>query len=123
VTASVDAIELARPLDLARDMTIIGRVVWTGRSSLDIRMELHQQQEGDGQAPVDPSLVALFSFVALDPVTKKAIAINPLQVRWAGAGAGAGCRLQAVGSRPAGQAAGTCRCSQLRARGCLGACL
>ncbi len=71
VTASVDAIELAALLDISQDLTISGKVAWTGRSSLDIRMELQQGQQA--------SLVALFSFVALDPVTKKAIAINPLK--------------------------------------------
>jgi acyl-CoA hydrolase len=62
------------------------QVVWSGRSSLDIRMELRQQQG----TPAEPSLAALFSFVALDPVTKKAIPINPLQVRADGGRAGPG---------------------------------
>jgi acyl-CoA hydrolase len=149
VTASVDAIELARQLDLSRDMSITGQVVWTGRSSLDIRMELRQgeqqgeqqqgeqqqgeqqqgeqqqqqpqqpqqRQQGGGHAPGAPALVALFSFVALDPVAKRAIAINPLQVgclapsagagMGARAGAGAGRRLtnwrQAAGARRCGK--------------------
>lgn len=42
VTASVDAIQLSRRLAIEEDMTIQGQVVWTGSSSMDIRMELLQ---------------------------------------------------------------------------------
>ncbi len=42
VTASVDAIQLRRRLAIETDMTIQGQVVWTGSSSMDIRMELTQ---------------------------------------------------------------------------------
>ena len=42
VTASVDRISLARRLVLGADLTMAGSVVWTGRSALDIRMQLRQ---------------------------------------------------------------------------------
>jgi len=42
VTASVDRIALARRLTLDADLTMAGSVVWTGRSAMDIRMELRQ---------------------------------------------------------------------------------
>lgn len=42
VTAAVDEIQLRRPLSLAADITVHGQVVWTGRSALDIRMQLFQ---------------------------------------------------------------------------------
>jgi acyl-CoA hydrolase len=42
VTASVDAIDLRKRLRVATDMTMTGEVVWTGSSSMDIRMELLQ---------------------------------------------------------------------------------
>jgi hypothetical protein len=42
VTASVDAIELRKRLEVERDMSMGGQVVWTGTSSMDIRMELLQ---------------------------------------------------------------------------------
>lgn len=42
VTASVDAIHLHKRLDIGRDMTAVGSVVWMGSSSMDIRMELRQ---------------------------------------------------------------------------------
>ncbi len=42
VTASVDAIQLRKRLAIETDMTVHGQVVWTGSSSMDIRMELLQ---------------------------------------------------------------------------------
>lgn len=42
VTASVDRITLARRLALDADLTMAGSVIWTGRSALDIRMQLRQ---------------------------------------------------------------------------------
>lgn len=42
VIASVDAIQLRKRLAIETDMTIQGQVVWTGSSSMDIRMELLQ---------------------------------------------------------------------------------
>jgi hypothetical protein len=42
VTASVDRIALARRLALDADLTMAGSVIWTGRSALDIRMQLRQ---------------------------------------------------------------------------------
>ncbi|KAF6250835.1 HotDog domain-containing protein [Scenedesmus sp. NREL 46B-D3] len=74
VTAAVDAIEYQRPAVLSADMTCQGQVVYTGGSSLDIRMELLQEPH----AP-SPSLVALFSFVLLDPDTKRPARVPQLQ--------------------------------------------
>lgn len=73
VTVAVDAIELGHPVALDRDVVCQGQVVFTGGSSLDIRMELLQAPH----AP-EPSLVALFSFVLLDPETRKPAAVPPL---------------------------------------------
>jgi acyl-CoA hydrolase len=42
VTVAVDAIELGHPVALDRDVVCQGQVVFTGGSSLDIRMELLQ---------------------------------------------------------------------------------
>ncbi|KAG2496152.1 hypothetical protein HYH03_005754 [Edaphochlamys debaryana] len=73
VTASVDEIALQHPLKLEREVVVRGQVVWVGKSSLDIRMQLFQEQH----APA-PSLEALFSFVQLDPATRKAAPVVPL---------------------------------------------
>lgn len=72
VTASVDAIKLRTRLDLSKDMHMSGAVVWTGRSAMDIEMQLRQ----DGPAP---SMVSLFTFVARNPVDGRSTPINPLQ--------------------------------------------
>jgi len=103
VTASVDAIHLARPLPIGRDLTMSARVVWTGSSSLDVRMEVTQAQGADagGADAADgadgaprqtttpthasppppseegPALVALFSYVALDRATGRPAAVPP----------------------------------------------
>ena len=42
VTAAVDAIYLRRRLDLSQDVQVSGQVVWTGKSAMDIRMQLTQ---------------------------------------------------------------------------------
>lgn len=42
VTAAVDAIHLRRRLDLNQDVQVSGQVVWTGKSAMDIRMQLTQ---------------------------------------------------------------------------------
>jgi acyl-coenzyme A thioesterase 9 len=97
VTASVDAIELARPLRLDRDLQMSARVVYTGSSSLDVRMEVRQPEEeeeaeatgpnsGGTTTPTPPptttttttsrpSLVALFSYVALDRATRRPVRV------------------------------------------------
>lgn len=49
VTVAVDAIELAHQVVLDRDMACQGQVVYTGGSSLDIRMELLQVCGGTGR--------------------------------------------------------------------------
>lgn len=42
VTAAVDAIHLRRRLNLHSDIEMSGQVVWTGKSAMDIRMQLTQ---------------------------------------------------------------------------------
>ncbi|KXZ55226.1 hypothetical protein GPECTOR_3g368 [Gonium pectorale] len=74
VTAAVDEISLRHPLQLERDVMVHGQVVWTGRSALDIRMQLMQAHHEP-----QPSLEALFSFVHLDPATRKASPVVPLR--------------------------------------------
>ena len=106
VTASVDRVRLLRQLRLDRDVILSGAVAWTGRSSMVIRMEAwpadHPDAPSDAQhltsgerasgdhAPSSsssgtsrargsgPSLSADFTFVARDPLTNRAAALNPL---------------------------------------------
>ena len=82
VTASVDRIRLRqRPL-VESDQTLSGQVTWTGRSSMEIRMQCHgsaTSATGNSSTSRDDEwLEAFVTFVTLDPVTKKPTAIPPL---------------------------------------------
>lgn len=72
VTASIDEIEVRHRANLRDDMELSGRVVWTGRSSLEIDMRVTSTWTAD------PWLVANFTFVARDQVTQRATGIPPL---------------------------------------------
>ncbi|XP_050252195.1 acyl-coenzyme A thioesterase 2, chloroplastic isoform X2 [Quercus robur] len=77
VTASVDRIVLKKPVSVDKDLKISGSVIWVGRSSIEIQMEVITQGEG----PDDSDSVALtanFIFVARDYKTNKAAQVNRL---------------------------------------------
>jgi acyl-CoA hydrolase len=46
VTASVDKISLKKPLSVEKDLMMRGAVAWVGRSSMEIRMEILQSDDG-----------------------------------------------------------------------------
>ncbi|KAK6518851.1 hypothetical protein TWF281_003542 [Arthrobotrys megalospora] len=78
VTAAVDRISLLHPPTSFCDMELRGMVTWTsGRSSMEISLEVVALEENK------TVLTCQFTMVALDPVTKKATAINPLIVETA----------------------------------------
>ncbi len=87
VTAAVDAIRFGRGAEpsLAHDLTLGGRVVWTGATSLDVEMELRAAGGGgDGGAagaPPPPHARALFTFAARDALTGAAHRVRPLEPR------------------------------------------
>jgi acyl-coenzyme A thioesterase 9 len=93
VTATVEAIHFnPPPLHLEKDMKLSGRVVWTGKSSMDILIEVRQEKDGDENGSENittknskkiktkaaPNISALFTFVARDPITGKAHQISPV---------------------------------------------
>lgn len=45
VTAAVDAIHVRGSIPMERDLLMEGKVVWTGRASLDIRMTLREVEQ------------------------------------------------------------------------------
>jgi acyl-coenzyme A thioesterase 9 len=73
VTAGVDRIRLSRRPDINVNQYLSGRVTWVGSSSMEIRMKISTNEGGS-----DEWLEAYFTFVTLDPTTKKAIKIAPL---------------------------------------------
>ncbi|WJX77330.1 Acyl-coenzyme A thioesterase 2, chloroplastic [Trifolium repens] len=77
VTASVDKIVLKKPISVDIDLTIVGSVIWVGRSSIEIQLEVTQsKQEDSGSDSV--VLTANFIFVARDSETGKAAPVNRL---------------------------------------------
>ncbi|CAL5192853.1 unnamed protein product [Lathyrus oleraceus] len=81
VTASVDKIVLKKPISVNIDLTIVGSVIWVGRSSIEIQLEVTQSkqvidaEDGDSDSVV---LTANFIFVARDSKTGKAAPVNRL---------------------------------------------
>ncbi|KAI2507631.1 acyl-CoA hydrolase [Fragilaria crotonensis] len=72
VTAGVDRIRLRKRPRIDKDVHLSGKVTWVGSSSMEIRMQcadLDTREEW---------LEAYFTFVTLDPVTKKPIAMPAL---------------------------------------------
>ncbi|XXG62103.1 hypothetical protein AAC387_Pa05g0536 [Persea americana] len=78
VTASVDKMVLKKPIRVDTDLKIAGSVVWVGRSSIEIQMEVMQPPQ-DGPNHLDlVVLTAKFTFVACDSKTRKSAAVNRL---------------------------------------------
>ena len=46
VTASVDRIVLKKPISVAADLKIVGSVIWVGRSSIEVQLDMIQSSEG-----------------------------------------------------------------------------
>ncbi|GAB4830378.1 Acyl-coenzyme A thioesterase 2, chloroplastic [Ancistrocladus abbreviatus] len=78
VTASVDKIVLRKPIRVDTDLTIAGSVIWVGRSSIEIQLEVTQATEGSSPASDSVALTANFIFVARDSHTGKAAPVNRL---------------------------------------------
>ncbi|CAN6198552.1 unnamed protein product [Urochloa humidicola] len=78
VTASVDKMELKKPIRVDADLKIAGAVTYVGRSSIDIQIEVTQvDQDGDNQSDTI-ALTANFTFVARDSKTGKSAPVNRL---------------------------------------------
>lgn len=75
VTASVDRIRLSAPPNLDRDQHLSGKVTYVGSSSMEIRM---QCKDTSDPTMDDPWMEAYFTFVAVDPETKRPLKIPPL---------------------------------------------
>ncbi|KAG2316448.1 hypothetical protein Bca4012_067312 [Brassica carinata] len=80
VTASVDKIVLKKPISVDTDLMIVASVIWVGRSSIEIQLQVIQSQLEvvDASSPDSLALSANFIFVARDSKTGKAAPINRL---------------------------------------------
>ena len=81
VTAAVDRITIKHQLDELCDLELSGQVTYaTGRSSMEISLQVAKApEEGAKVKPEDELMTCAFTMVSLDPMTKKPVAIAPLQ--------------------------------------------
>eukprot|EP01039_Chlorochromonas_danica_P009558 gene9558-10565_t len=83
VTASVDKIVQNKPLSIDSDLILVGQMVWVGKSSMVVLVELHPAEEDcETFDPLHPSKTALlssfFTFAARNLTTGKAEPVNQL---------------------------------------------
>ncbi|GFY99457.1 thioesterase/thiol ester dehydrase-isomerase superfamily protein [Actinidia rufa] len=78
VTASVDKMVLKRPISVDVDLKMVGAVIWLGRSSIEIQLEVTQPTIESSDASELIALTANFIFVARDSKTGKAAPVNRL---------------------------------------------
>lgn len=78
VTASVDKIVLKKPISVDIDLKIVGAVIWVGRSSIEIQLEVTQSTKEGCDNSDSLALSANFIFVARDSKTGKAAPVNRL---------------------------------------------
>ncbi|KAK8674333.1 hypothetical protein V6N13_112625 [Hibiscus sabdariffa] len=78
VTASVDKIVLKKPISVDIDLKIVGSVIWVGRSSIEIQLEVIQSTPENSDVLDSVALTANFIFVARDSKTGKAAPVNRL---------------------------------------------
>ncbi|KAJ4958527.1 hypothetical protein NE237_025638 [Protea cynaroides] len=76
VTASVDKMVLKKPIRVDIDLKIVGAVIWVGRSSIEIQIEVTQSTEESSDTSDEIALTANFTFVARDYKTGKSAPVN-----------------------------------------------
>lgn len=70
---------MKKPISVDTDLKIVASVIWVGRSSIEIQLEVIQSELEDVDAsPESVALTANFIFVARDSKTGKAAPINRL---------------------------------------------
>jgi acyl-coenzyme A thioesterase 9 len=81
VTAAFDRITIINPLKEICDLELSGQVNWTGRSSMEIGLQIVKvPKAGETPKKEDVMVSCTCSMVSLDPVTKKPVPINPIIV-------------------------------------------
>lgn len=78
VTASVDKMVLKKSISVDVDLKIAGSVIWVGRSSIEIQLQVTQLTNGSTDTLESVALMANFIFVARDSKTGKAAPVNRL---------------------------------------------
>ena len=81
VTAAFDRITVVNPLTELCDLELSGQVNWTGRSSMEISLQVAKAPKpGEQPKKEDVMISCSTTMVSLDPVTKKPVPINQLIV-------------------------------------------
>ncbi|KAK0463123.1 Thioesterase/thiol ester dehydrase-isomerase [Desarmillaria tabescens] len=75
VTASVDRLDMLASLDPTRDLRLSGQVIYTGKSSMEVAVQMESIGGGMFEKTV---LLGRFSMVCRDANTHKARKVNPL---------------------------------------------
>ena len=84
VTAAVDRIAIKNPPIEICDLELSGQVTFTGRSSMEIQMQVAKvPAKGEHVKSEDVLMTCAFTMVSLDPSTKKSVAISPVLVETA----------------------------------------
>ena len=84
VTAAVDRLAIKHPLKEICDLELSGQVTFTGRSSMEIQMQVAKAPAKSEQVKnEDVLMTCAFTMVSLDPSTKKSVAISPILVETA----------------------------------------
>ncbi|XWS36640.1 hypothetical protein CRYUN_Cryun20dG0102700 [Craigia yunnanensis] len=78
VTASVNKIVLKKPISVDIDLKIVGCVIWVGRSSIEIQLEVIQSTKEDSDVSDSVALTANLILVARDSKSGKAAPVNRL---------------------------------------------
>jgi len=77
VTAAFDRITIINPLKEICDLELSGQVNWTGRSSMEIFLQVAKApKEGEKVKKEDVLISCTCSMVSLDPTTKKYVAFH-----------------------------------------------
>jgi len=77
VTAAVDRISLLRPIVPYWDLEFESNIIWTGRSSMLVRIDVTQPRPNGG--PASSVMVALFSMVAREKYNNVAAEVHQLE--------------------------------------------
>lgn len=74
VTASVDRIEMHQPIIPYFDLKLVGRVTHTGKSSIEVRIDIFTHKDGEWTEV----MAAIFAMVARDRFTHKAAEVHKI---------------------------------------------
>ncbi|MDF2629200.1 MAG: acyl-CoA thioester hydrolase [Symbiobacteriaceae bacterium] len=76
VTASFDSVDFLTPIHVGEACILKAKVTWTGRTSLEVYVDVHAENMRTGERR--HTTTAFTTFVAIDPVTGKPAQVPPV---------------------------------------------